>query len=542
MSVGATQRLSRLLAMVPWLLQRQGVPLEEAARHFGITERPAGQGPRAALRLRHARAPARRPDRGRLGVRPGLPGQRRRDQPPAAARGRRGRRPAGRPAHAGRGAGAARPRRGRVGAGQAVRRRGGRGRARPARCTVDLARGAQEQALAAARDALRRHRRLHLRYLVPSRDETTERDVDPMRLLAVAGPLVPRGLVPPGRGRAAVPARPGRRRRGARRRRHAAARGGVPGRGRGPVHAVAGRPRGHPRPRPARALGRRLLPGRGTSRSAPDGGLRVRLRTANPDWVPRLRAAPRRRRAGRHAGRRRGPARASRPRRRWRCTTTPDVPRHVLADAPDGPERCGAAGRARADCRERRDVARVTAFSTVVGTPCRATACPGMPGWPRGNQGCSSDRSALPKFSQAPGDRRRRRRAPARTGGASTMTTIKASCPSCGDVELTPQQVRLVVCSVKSWSYYAFTCTAVPGRGAQARGPRRRRAADLRRRRRRAVGRPRRGARGARRAPRSATTTSSTSRCGSSRPTSSPPRPQAPVPPARAGRRPRPAA
>lgn len=39
------------------------------------------------------------------------------------------------------------------------------------------------------------------------------------------------------------------------------------------------------------------------------------------------------------------------------------------------------------------------------------------------------------------------------------MTTIKASCPSCGDVELTPQQVRLVVCSVKAWSYYAFTCT-----------------------------------------------------------------------------------
>lgn len=38
------------------------------------------------------------------------------------------------------------------------------------------------------------------------------------------------------------------------------------------------------------------------------------------------------------------------------------------------------------------------------------------------------------------------------------MTTIKASCPGCGDVELTPQQVRLVVCSVKSWSYYAFTC------------------------------------------------------------------------------------
>lgn len=39
------------------------------------------------------------------------------------------------------------------------------------------------------------------------------------------------------------------------------------------------------------------------------------------------------------------------------------------------------------------------------------------------------------------------------------MTTIKASCPGCGDVELTPAQVRLVVCTVKSWSYYSFTCT-----------------------------------------------------------------------------------
>lgn len=38
------------------------------------------------------------------------------------------------------------------------------------------------------------------------------------------------------------------------------------------------------------------------------------------------------------------------------------------------------------------------------------------------------------------------------------MTTIKASCPGCGDVELTPAHVQLVVCTVKSWSYYAFTC------------------------------------------------------------------------------------
>jgi hypothetical protein len=40
------------------------------------------------------------------------------------------------------------------------------------------------------------------------------------------------------------------------------------------------------------------------------------------------------------------------------------------------------------------------------------------------------------------------------------MTTIKASCPTCGDVELTAHQVRLVVCSIRSWSYYAFSCAS----------------------------------------------------------------------------------
>ena len=40
------------------------------------------------------------------------------------------------------------------------------------------------------------------------------------------------------------------------------------------------------------------------------------------------------------------------------------------------------------------------------------------------------------------------------------MTVIKASCPSCGDVELAPRQVRLVVCSVEERSFYSFMCTA----------------------------------------------------------------------------------
>ncbi|GMA89356.1 hypothetical protein GCM10025868_46060 [Angustibacter aerolatus] len=39
MSESATERLSRLLAMVPWLLSHQGVPVAQAAREFGVPER-----------------------------------------------------------------------------------------------------------------------------------------------------------------------------------------------------------------------------------------------------------------------------------------------------------------------------------------------------------------------------------------------------------------------------------------------------------------------------------------------------------------------
>ena len=48
------------------------------------------------------------------------------------------------------------------------------------------------------------------------------------------------------------------------------------------------------------------------------------------------------------------------------------------------------------------------------------------------------------------------------------MTTIKASCPSCGEVELTAADVRLMVCSHAPLSYYAFTC---PGCADQVRKP-----------------------------------------------------------------------
>jgi hypothetical protein len=38
------------------------------------------------------------------------------------------------------------------------------------------------------------------------------------------------------------------------------------------------------------------------------------------------------------------------------------------------------------------------------------------------------------------------------------MTTIKASCPSCGEVELTSDDIRLRVCSHGALSYYTFMC------------------------------------------------------------------------------------
>lgn len=58
--------------------------------------------------------------------------------------------------------------------------------ARPAG-RVEVALERPDQVLGTVRDALERGRRLHLRYHVPARDQTTERDVDPVRLLVVDG-------------------------------------------------------------------------------------------------------------------------------------------------------------------------------------------------------------------------------------------------------------------------------------------------------------------------------------------------------------------
>lgn len=38
------------------------------------------------------------------------------------------------------------------------------------------------------------------------------------------------------------------------------------------------------------------------------------------------------------------------------------------------------------------------------------------------------------------------------------MTTIKATCPTCGDVDLTPADVTVTVATELGWSTYTFTC------------------------------------------------------------------------------------
>jgi proteasome accessory factor C len=56
-----------------------------------------------------------------------------------------------------------------------------------AQVAVEVDQNAEQSVLARVREALEAGRRVHLSYYVPGRDEATERDVDPMRLLVVEG-------------------------------------------------------------------------------------------------------------------------------------------------------------------------------------------------------------------------------------------------------------------------------------------------------------------------------------------------------------------
>jgi proteasome accessory factor C len=178
----ATTRLSRLLTMVPWLLNRPGVAIEEVAREFGVTPEqveadlallflcgtPGGyhgdlieaEWEGGGVFLGNADTISRPL---RLGV----------DEALALIVGLR--------------ALAAVPGLGErdavVRALAKLEAATGSASAGSSRIQVLIDEGTGNQAMAQAQEALTRRRRVHLRYLVPSRDESTERDVDRMVLL-----------------------------------------------------------------------------------------------------------------------------------------------------------------------------------------------------------------------------------------------------------------------------------------------------------------------------------------------------------------------
>jgi predicted DNA-binding transcriptional regulator YafY len=188
-TIGATARLSRLLAMVPWLLNRQGVPLAEAARHFDITEE---QLVKDLELLFVCGMPGHMPDdlieaewdSGRVYL----------DNAEAIARPLRlapdeaialiaGLRtlaelPVTSSPHDRRAVESA-----LVKLSAAAQDAVGAA----SRLTIDLSGGAADETLRTAREALRLRRRLRMRYVVPTRDETTERDVDLMRVTNLGG-------------------------------------------------------------------------------------------------------------------------------------------------------------------------------------------------------------------------------------------------------------------------------------------------------------------------------------------------------------------
>lgn len=183
----ATQRLSRLLTMVPWLMNRQGVDIAEAAQELGVSQ---DQFVEDLELLFMCGTPGHYPD----------------DLIDASWEGGR--------VHVGNADEIARPLRlGRdealalivalralaatpgVGAQDAIHRAlaklekaAGDSGSAAAQVSVSLEVGeVEQQRLEQIREALTGPRRVHLRHYNPARDETTERDVDPMRVLSLEG-------------------------------------------------------------------------------------------------------------------------------------------------------------------------------------------------------------------------------------------------------------------------------------------------------------------------------------------------------------------
>jgi proteasome accessory factor C len=177
----ATARLSRLLTMVPWLVNRQGIDLERAAAELGISVTQL----ETDLRLLYLCGYGQMPDElidaqwegGRVFV----------TNAETIARPLRLGRDEALTLMVGLRALATVP---GLGERDAIERAmakleqaTGASSDAAARVEVAIDEGVEAGLLADARRAIEDHRRVHLRYLVPSRDESTERDVDPMRVV-----------------------------------------------------------------------------------------------------------------------------------------------------------------------------------------------------------------------------------------------------------------------------------------------------------------------------------------------------------------------
>jgi proteasome accessory factor C len=182
---GTTDRMTRLLALVPYLTARpQGVGVAEAARDFGVTERQLrsdlellwmcglpGHGPGDLIDLSFEG------DRVRVTFTAGMVRPLRLTTDEAVALVVALRTLLELPGVAEREAVTTALAKVSAAAGHAA------DRVAPVAVSVD----AHEEALAVVRDGLERRRALHLHYYVPTRDERTERTVDPMQLHYVDG-------------------------------------------------------------------------------------------------------------------------------------------------------------------------------------------------------------------------------------------------------------------------------------------------------------------------------------------------------------------
>ena len=177
----ATQRLGRLLDMVPWLLQHRGVPIAEAAREFGVTEDQVVEDLELLFvcgtpGYGHAELIDAQWDSGHIYLDNAddiaAPMRLSRDEAVTLTAGLQ----ALGSTLVGSDVAERTLRKIRDAAGGAVDEPTGR-------IDLDLDDGSQHPAMAPLKDAFSRGRRVHLRYYVATRDESTERDVDIMRIL-----------------------------------------------------------------------------------------------------------------------------------------------------------------------------------------------------------------------------------------------------------------------------------------------------------------------------------------------------------------------